>query len=61
MNWIVEISRTYREANKCADALASIGCSLTYDTVFYANCPDLVSDVYTADIQRSSTPRLIAL
>jgi ribonuclease HI len=61
LDWIVEISHMYREANKCADALANIGCSLNYDTTFYANCLKLISDVYSADIQGSSTPRLIAL
>jgi hypothetical protein len=47
--------------SKCADVLATMGCSFTYDIVFYANCPGLISDVYTADIRGSSIPRLIAL
>jgi 3-mercaptopyruvate sulfurtransferase SseA len=35
MDWTIEISHTYREANKCADAMANLGCSLDYDIVFY--------------------------
>jgi hypothetical protein len=27
LDWIVEISHEYHEANKCADVLANIGCS----------------------------------
>jgi ribonuclease HI len=61
MDWIVEISHTYREANKCADVLANIGCSLSYDVVFYDSCPDNISDIYVSDTQGSSTPRLVAL
>jgi hypothetical protein len=58
---VVEICHTYREANKCTDALATMGCFLSYDTVFYAHCPASVRDVYAADVQGSSTPRIIAL
>jgi ribonuclease HI len=34
LDWTVEIAHTYREANKCADALANLGCSLDYDLFF---------------------------
>jgi hypothetical protein len=61
MDWTVEISHMYHEANKCADALANIGYSLSYDIMFCDNCPELISDMYEVDIQWSSTPRLIAL
>ncbi|PNX90804.1 ethylene responsive transcription factor 1b [Trifolium pratense] len=33
IDWEVEVSHVYREANKCADALANIGCSLDYETL----------------------------
>ncbi|MCI40070.1 putative non-LTR retroelement reverse transcriptase, partial [Trifolium medium] len=39
MEWVVEIAHTYREANKCADALANLGCSLGYDVEFFDVCP----------------------
>jgi hypothetical protein len=39
LDWIVEISHEYREANKCADALANIGCSLDRDVVFFCGMP----------------------
>ncbi|GAU50453.1 hypothetical protein TSUD_373190 [Trifolium subterraneum] len=58
LDWMVEISHSYREANKRADARANIGCSNSYDTVFYDWCPELIRNLYDADIQGSSTPRL---
>jgi L1 cell adhesion molecule like protein len=61
MDWIIDISHTYREANKCVDALANIGCSLSYDVMFYESCPDIMSNIYVADMQGSSTPRLVAM
>ncbi|GAU12910.1 hypothetical protein TSUD_73970 [Trifolium subterraneum] len=47
MDWIVEISHTYREANKCADALANLGCYLAYNTVFYDACPTQIRDIFS--------------
>jgi hypothetical protein len=61
LDWIVEIYHSYREANKCADARATLGCSLSYDSVFYDSCPAIIRDLYLADIQGSTTPRLVAL
>jgi hypothetical protein len=61
MDWVVETSHTYREANKCADALANYGCSLDYEVVFFDVCPPQVQDMYQYDLLRLSSPRLIAL
>jgi hypothetical protein len=38
-DWLVEIAHTYREANKCADALTNIGCYLDYDIIFFLFLP----------------------
>jgi ribonuclease HI len=59
MDWEVEVSHIYREANKCADALANIGCSLDYETLYYDVCPAQLSDLVAADSMGISTPRLI--
>jgi ribonuclease HI len=37
-DWNVEIMHEYREANKCADALARIGCSLEHNMIIYQGC-----------------------
>jgi hypothetical protein len=55
----LEVSHIYREANKCADALANIGCSLDYETLYYDVCPAQLSDLVAADSMGISTPRLI--
>jgi hypothetical protein len=31
MDWTVEIINVYCEANKCADGMANLGCSLSYE------------------------------
>jgi ribonuclease HI len=60
-DWLVEISHTYREANKCADALANIGCSLVSNCVFYDRCPAQIMDMYEFDLLGNSTSRLLCL
>ncbi|KAK2448079.1 TMV resistance protein N [Trifolium repens] len=59
MNWLVEIAHTYREANKCADALANIGCSLDYDIMFFDSCPSQISEICEKDRVGNTTPRLV--
>ncbi|CAJ2679356.1 unnamed protein product [Trifolium pratense] len=56
MNWEVEVSHTYREANKCADALANLGCSLANEIVFYDRCPSHISDLCNAQKVPPSRP-----
>jgi ribonuclease HI len=38
LNWEVQISHVYREANRCADELANIGCLLDHNVIFYDTC-----------------------
>jgi hypothetical protein len=59
MDWTVEISHTYREANKCVDAFANLGCSLGYELVFLYNCPTTISEIFAIDSLGIFTPRLI--
>jgi hypothetical protein len=61
LNWKVEVSHTYREANRCADALANIGCSADYETVMYDVCSSHLSDLLAADCTGLSTPKLITV
>ncbi|KAK2425118.1 Polynucleotidyl transferase, ribonuclease H superfamily protein [Trifolium repens] len=63
-DWLIEVSHTYREANKCVDALANIGCTLAAKCVFYDRCPAQIMDMYKFDLLGplgNSTPRLICL
>jgi hypothetical protein len=57
--WEVKISHPYREANKCADALASMSCILDYNIVFFEFCRDSIRDLFFADVMGLTT--LIAL
>jgi hypothetical protein len=59
MDWLVEIAHIYREANKCVDALANIGCSLDYDIMYFDSCPSQISEIYEKDRVGNTTPRLI--
>ncbi|PNX58030.1 ribonuclease H [Trifolium pratense] len=61
MDWIIEISHVYREANKCADAMANIGCCLDYEVVYYNACPSQLAETYAADLLGITTPRFISL
>jgi ribonuclease HI len=61
LDWNVTISHTYREANKCADALANLGCSLSYDLIFYDTCPDSMSHLFAYDNLGIATPRVITV
>jgi hypothetical protein len=60
-NWEVQISHVYREANRCADALANIGCSLDHNIIFYDTYPDIISDIMLADLMGITTPRMIVV
>ncbi|GAU44140.1 hypothetical protein TSUD_188010 [Trifolium subterraneum] len=39
LDWEVIIAHAYRETNKCADALANVGCQLNRTLIFYEDCP----------------------
>jgi hypothetical protein len=60
-DWNVKIMHEYREANKVADALASIKCSLDHDLIFYDNCPLEIRHIYVSDEVGNSTPRMIVV
>jgi hypothetical protein len=39
LDWEVVINHSYREANKCADVFANIGCTIDTHMVYYDTCP----------------------
>jgi hypothetical protein len=60
-DWEIEIQHSYREANKCADLLANIGCDSGGPLIYYESCPTPLSLLFAADIMGVATPRLITL
>lgn len=60
-NWYVLISHCYKEANKCVDALASIGCNHVAILDLFEQTPTSVSSLWLADVLEVPTPQLFAL
>jgi ribonuclease HI len=60
-DWEIKIQHSYREANKCADLLANIGCDSGGPLIYYESCPTPLSLLFAADIMRVATPHLITL
>jgi ribonuclease HI len=60
LEWEVKVCHTYREANRCADALAHIGCELGSSVIFYESCPTQIMHFFY-DKVGISIPRLIVL
>jgi hypothetical protein len=59
--WEVKISHVYRESNRCADALANIGCPLNHNILFYVDCPVEIRYIMSADVLGMTTPRMIVV
>jgi hypothetical protein len=57
----VEVHHTYREANKCADGLTNMGCTLDYNIRIFDSCPSQLAELFNADNMGITTPRLIPL
>lgn len=61
VNWAVRISHVYREANKCADCLANIGCDQQQALEFYVQPPLVLEVLLDNDVRRVFTPRLVPM
>jgi hypothetical protein len=61
MEWEVRIRHTYREANKCVDALVHMGCDLGSTMIIYESCPTQLSQLVLADASGTSVPRIVNL
>jgi hypothetical protein len=59
LDWEVEVTHTYREANKCADKMANVGCSLEYETTLFEDCPDFLEELVLTDRMRITTSKVI--
>jgi hypothetical protein len=59
-HWEVKINHVFREANKCADMLANMGCEDQCRTVFLENPPYRVAQIVEEDCRGVSFPRLIS-
>jgi hypothetical protein len=61
LDWEVVINHSYREANKCADVLANIGCTIDTHMVYYKNCPWQCHNIMLADVLGITAPRSISV
>ncbi|CAJ2664280.1 unnamed protein product [Trifolium pratense] len=61
LDWEIKICHSYREANKCADALANIGCQQESTLMIYEHCLAQLSSLLLADVMEIATPRLIVV
>jgi hypothetical protein len=60
-DWEVNISHVFREANRCADALANMGSAGSTELVLYDYPPSEVALVAFDDFRGVSLPRLISV
>lgn len=51
----------YREANKCADCLANIGCDQQQALEFYVQPPLVLEVLLDNDVRGVFTPRLVPM
>jgi hypothetical protein len=59
IDWEVEIYYIYREANRCADALANIGGDRGIHWSLYENCPVQLSHLIFVEVIVVFTPWLV--
>jgi hypothetical protein len=59
--WEVHIVHVFREANRCADMLANIGCEGIEGIEFFEEPPTRVRQIVDDDIRGVSFPRIIVL
>ncbi|MCH86415.1 putative non-LTR retroelement reverse transcriptase [Trifolium medium] len=60
LDWDIKIVHAYRESNKCADALANIGCTLDREIIHYDSCPNQIRNLVLDD-EMGITPRIIPM
>jgi hypothetical protein len=57
LDWVVEISQTYKETNKCANAMSNKGCTFDYEVTTYETCPSYLRDLFIFNSMSINTPR----
>lgn len=61
MDWMVRLSHVHREANRCTDAPANLGCDPAVSWVEFSSPPADLSQELLADLRGVSTMRLVCL
>jgi ribonuclease HI len=59
LEWEIKIRHSYREANKCADALVNMTCDGGYSFMLYEHCPAQINLLFLADSISISTPHFV--
>lgn len=59
--WEVKVVHVYREANRCADAMAALGATPSQGLIIYENPPESVGRLVLADMMGAFAPRLVVL
>jgi ribonuclease HI len=60
LNWEVRIRHIFREGNRCADALANMGCKQDVGWKTYQEAPSELFQVLADDFRGVSFPRLVS-
>ena len=60
LEWDVVVKHSYREENRCLDALENYGCSLSGDIDFFDSCLSQFGPLLRADVMGLSISRLIS-
>lgn len=60
-DWRVRVKHVYREANRCADVLANLGCDQEGQMHLYEHPPSKISQLLLADVVGVATPRVVNL
>lgn len=60
LEWELKFLPIYREANRCADELATMGCSLQESLIFFEQCPSFVDPLLLNDSLGMSIHRRIS-
>jgi hypothetical protein len=61
LNWEVQLTHIYREANRCADILANMGSKLEVDMMIYHEPPLAVRQILFDDFRGVSIPRMVSM
>lgn len=59
--WEVRVVHIYREANKCADALAALACDQRVPMLLFPSVPNGIANIVANDLSGVSTPRVFCL
>jgi hypothetical protein len=61
LNWKINISYSYREANRCSDGLAELAFTLLTDFQFHDVCPKFIKSYFDDDASGITPPRLVTM